>query len=732
MYWGRYYNADPEDTRGKNRDRGDEEKAAQQAELDAKQLFRVAKQLDPPTDVFIRTLIRRSPKQREATKNTFKEQYELDLAEELKKGLGKMWYVLIEALLPESSDKDDKDDDKNKKKKDDEKGGKAGPEEALHAAVKKKDVPGAVKIICENENQLADLKDNYQKEYSTSVESDLEDKTKDPEKLFLLTLLKEKQNDGRKGATGVQDEATAIFEQGDRRWSSASGEFMRLLETNSFGHMRAVLKKYEQVSNGTTAIKAIEKECSKNYAKAVEVFLTTKGKSGEEGGNTDDGTEHAVEMYKNMNPENPKFVNLLVERAEVDMPTVRKAYKKKYKTELPGDLEERSRHPTVPCLLELIMKNPPSQGKDQGKKKGHNKHHDDQGQKKGHDKRQEGGQGQGQGQGQKDNNPLGQSNKRAQADSKKTEDKKKGDAKADADAEKLHKAMEGLGTDEDTILDIIIKKSNAQRQALKKKYKEKYKKDLAEDIQSELSGDFEEVILGLLMPPVDYDAHCLNKAVKGLGTNEAVLIGILCTANPKELAAVKEKYKKTYGEDLDKALKGDTSGGFADLLLALSKGERDQGTSVNDKEAKEDAQKLFKGKKSKLDLNDETFKELMTQKNNEQVKATFAEYKKLSGKNMEDAIKDAASGDARDGYLALLAAQDDPVTFYADSLQKAFKGMGTNDEQLIRIVVSRSEVDLPAIKAKFQERHKKSLKAAIESETSGDYRKALIKIVEKK
>ena len=50
------------------------------------------------------------------------------------------------------------------------------------------------------------------------------------------------------------------------------------------------------------------------------------------------------------------------------------------------------------------------------------------------------------------------------------------DSKADEDAEKLHKAMDGLGTDEDVILDIIIKKSNAQRQALKKKYKEKYKK----------------------------------------------------------------------------------------------------------------------------------------------------------------------------------------------------------------------------------------------------------------
>jgi hypothetical protein len=41
--------------------------------------------------------------------------------------------------------------------------------------------------------------------------------------------------------------------------------------------------------------------------------------------------------------------------------------------------------------------------------------------------------------------------------------------------ERLHKAMDGLGTDEDTILEIIINKSNAQRQTLKEVYKKKYK-----------------------------------------------------------------------------------------------------------------------------------------------------------------------------------------------------------------------------------------------------------------
>jgi hypothetical protein len=43
-------------------------------------------------------------------------------------------------------------------------------------------------------------------------------------------------------------------------------------------------------------------------------------------------------------------------------------------------------------------------------------------------------------------------------------------------------------------------------------------------------------------------------------------------------------------------------------------------------------------------------------------------------------------------HVFTVSAMDDPVTFYADSLQKAFKGMGTNDDQLIKIIISRAEV----------------------------------------
>ena len=57
--------------------------------------------------------------------------------------------------------------------------------------------------------------------------------------------------------------------------------------------------------------------------------------------------------------------------------------------------------------------------------------------------------------------------------------------------------------------------------------------DLEKELESELRGDFESVILGLMATPTTYDANCLKDAMKGAGTREAALIGTLATKNAK-------------------------------------------------------------------------------------------------------------------------------------------------------------------------------------------------------
>lgn len=64
--------------------------------------------------------------------------------------------------------------------------------------------------------------------------------------------------------------------------------------------------------------------------------------------------------------------------------------------------------------------------------------------------------------------------------------------------------------------------------------------------------------------------------------------------------------------------------------------------------------------------------------------------------------------------MSIVKCVEDKSAFFADRLRKSMAGMGTNDNDLIRIVVSRCEVDMLDIKRSYQARYGKSLEASIE------------------
>ena len=51
----------------------------------------------------------------------------------------------------------------------------------------------------------------------------------------------------------------------------------------------------------------------------------------------------------------------------------------------------------------------------------------------------------------------------------------------------------------------------------------------------------------------------------------------------------------------------------------------------------------------------------------------------------------------------------DKPHYFACLLGKAMKGLGTKDNDLVRVIVSRCEVDMVQIKASFEKEFKKSL-----------------------
>lgn len=64
-------------------------------------------------------------------------------------------------------------------------------------------------------------------------------------------------------------------------------------------------------------------------------------------------------------------------------------------------------------------------------------------------------------------------------------------------------------------------------------------------------------------------------------------------------------------------------------------------------------------------------------------------------------------------------------------MYESMKGVGTRDDDLIRLLVSRAEIDLALIKAEYKRIYGKSLYDVVKSELSGDYEKLFLALIGK-
>jgi len=90
---------------------------------------------------------------------------------------------------------------------------------------------------------------------------------------------------------------------------------------------------------------------------------------------------------------------------------------------------------------------------------------------------------------------------------------------------------------------------------------------------------------------------------------------------------------------------------------------------------------------------------------------------------MEKVIKKEFSGWLEKSLLNIVRSVQNRPAFIADCFENSMKGLGTNDEKLIRLVVRYRDPRLrEPIKAAYLQKYGKSLRHRIEGETSGDYR----------
>uniref|UniRef100_A0A8C4HN98 Annexin n=1 Tax=Dicentrarchus labrax TaxID=13489 RepID=A0A8C4HN98_DICLA len=284
-----------------------------------------------------------------------------------------------------------------------------------------------------------------------------------------------------------------------------------------------------------------------------------------------------------------------------------------------------------------------------------------------------------------------------------------------ADAEGLYNAMKGIGSDKETILDLVTSRSNAQRQEIIAAYKSSFGQDLIEDLKYELTGKFERLIVSLMRTPAYHDAKEIHDAVKGAGTNEKCLIEIMASRNNKQIHEMVEAYKDAYGSDIEEDIIADTSGHFKKMLVVLLQ------RSIQSTD-------LYAAGEEQWGTDEAKFIMILGNRSVTHLRMVFDEYEKITELSIEDSIKNELSGDFETLMLAVVQCIRSVPMFFARRLYKSMKGLGTADNTLIRIMISRSEIDMLDIRECFRLRYEKSLYNMIKDDTSGDYKRTLLNL----
>lgn len=292
---------------------------------------------------------------------------------------------------------------------------------------------------------------------------------------------------------------------------------------------------------------------------------------------------------------------------------------------------------------------------------------------------------------------------------------------ASNDAATLRKAMKGFGTDEDAIISVLCRRPSVQRMQIVSAYKTAYGKDLIADIKKETSNNFQRLLLALLTPMVHFYCQELSAAMRGDGTDEDALIEILCGGLPNRVIhTIASEYKKLYAQQLEDALNSETSFSFKRLLISCSTGNRDESMTTDANAARTDAQLLVNAGVGRWGTDESEFNRILCTRNFSQLKLIAQEYEKLTGNTLEKDIKKEFSGDAEDGMVAVLRCALNRSQFFAKCLHNSVAGLGTDDRALIRLCVTRCEIDMKDIKDEYQRKYNESLKAAIKGDTSGN------------
>ena len=188
---------------------------------------------------------------------------------------------------------------------------------------------------------------------------------------------------------------------------------------------------------------------------------------------------------------------------------------------------------------------------------------------------------------------------------------------------------------------------------------------------------------------------------------------------------IKAEFQKNYGKSLESWVQEETSGNLRRLLISLLQANRSMNTMPDPMMCQSEAQALYMAGEGRLGTDESTFVRVFTQRSAAELDLISRSYQQLRGNTLHHAIDKEFSGDTKKLLHTILEGLQNPAAYFARRLRDSVEGVGTNDSRLVRVIVSRCEIDMPLIKQEYRRMYGRDLVYDIRSDTSGDYKKIL-------
>uniref|UniRef100_A0A0E0LPB6 Annexin n=1 Tax=Oryza punctata TaxID=4537 RepID=A0A0E0LPB6_ORYPU len=302
---------------------------------------------------------------------------------------------------------------------------------------------------------------------------------------------------------------------------------------------------------------------------------------------------------------------------------------------------------------------------------------------------------------------------------------------ASDDAESLRKALQGWRADKGALTRILCRRTAAQRAAIRRAYAFLYREPLLNCFRYKLSRhcllslDFWKAMILWTMDPAERDANLVHESLKKHRDESyyiSVLIEVSCAYTPDHLVAVRRAYLALFGCSVEE-----------DMLVRLVSSYRyegDEHEGVDMDVMRLEALQLAEAirKKQQPHGEDEVVR-IVTTRSKSQLRATFQRYREDHGADIAEDIDNHWSGQFGRMLKTAVWCLTSPEKHFAEVIRHSILGLGTYEDMLTRVIVSRAEIDMRQIREEYKVRYKTTVTRDVVGDTSFGYKGFLLALV---